>query len=215
MSRELNRARIKYMHHHVVRNLIRHLLRRDKSVFTRALSILILVSGLYYFADALLLPIYAIFVEDIGGDVQTAANAYAIFWLVAGFLTFAAGKFEDKMKESELSIAMSQFIIAAGFMLYYITTTPRMLYVVMVVLGIGNAIYWPAFHSVYSKHVDGKRANLQWGLYDGLSYIIPAGGAALGGYLVNLYGFDFIFLLMAGIAFVNGTLIVLLPRKWL
>ena len=201
--------------HQTLGNLLRHLFRRDRPMFSKAIMALLIVSGLYYFADALLLPIYAIFVEEIGGDIQTAANAYAIFWLTAGFLTFVAGKFEDKMKESELSIAMSQYILAAGFLLYYITTTPQMLYVVMVVLGIGNAIYWPAFHSVYGKHIDGKRSSMQWSLYDGLSYLIPAGGAVLGGYLVNTYGFDMVFLLMAGIAFVTGTFIVLLPRKLL
>ena len=176
---------------------------------------MLLISGLFIFADAMLLPVYAIFVEEIGGGVTTAANSYAVFWLTAGVLTFVAGKYESKMKESELSIALSMYIVGAAFILYYFTNTIEMLYAVMVVLGIGNAIYWPAFHSVYGKHVSKDKSAMQWGFYDGLTYIIPAAGAAIGGWIVSSYGFNVIFLIMAVLAFTAGTFVVLLPRKLL
>lgn len=182
-------------------------------IIGKPLMILILISGLFFFADAMLVPIYAIFVEGIGGGITTASNAYAIFWLTTGLLTFVAGRFENKMKESELAIACSQYIISAGYILYCFTDSTPMLYSVMVVLGIGTSIFWPAFHSIYSKHTNGADAAWQWSLYDGLAYIVPAVGAALGGYLVKLYGFDLIFIIMAAITFCIGTFIIILPRK--
>lgn len=184
-----------------------------KIAFNKALKALVLVSGLFMFADAMFIPIYAIFVEEIGGGITTAANAYSLFWLTAGLLTFVFGKIENKMKERELAIAWSQYIICVAYVLYYFTSTTTTLYMAMFVLGLGNALFWPAFHSLYSQHVDGKKSAWQWSFYDGLAYIVPAVGALVGGYLVKLYGFDLIFLLMAVLTFICGTFIILLPRK--
>jgi len=184
-----------------------------KPMVSKPLRALLLISSAFIFANAMFMPIYALFVEKIGGSITTASTAYAIFWLVAGVLTFIAGKIENKMKETELAIMLSQFIVCIGYILYYFTDTIFMLYIVMVILGIANAIFWPAFHCVYTKHVDGQKSAWQWSFYDGLTYIVPAIGAFIGGWLVKLYGFNVIFIIMAVIAFLNGIFIGILPRK--
>lgn len=186
--------------------------RRKKSINT-PIKALLIISSLFMFAYSMFSPIYAIFVKEIGGGISTASNTYAIFWLTAGILTFAAGKWENKLKETELAIMWSQFVLGAGYILYYFMDTLWMLYAVQLVMGIGTAIFWPAFHSVYTQHVDKGNSAWQWSLYDGLGYIVPAIAAALGGWLVTLYGFGFIFIIMAILSFVCGLFIFLLPRK--
>ena len=184
-----------------------------KFMFSRALRFLLLISSLFMFAFAMFSPIYAIFVEKIGGGITEASGAWAIFGITSGLLTFLAGKYENKMKETELAIAWSQFVVCIAYVLLYFTHTSHMLYLVMIILGIGEALYWPAFHAVYGKHVDGKKSTWQWSIYDGLAYIVPAFGAALGGWLVANYGFSLIFIIMAAISFACGVLIIFLPRR--
>ncbi len=184
-----------------------------KPSLNKALKMLLLISGLFMFAYAMLMPIYALFVEKIGGDVRAASIAYAIFWLVTGLLTFIAGRIENKMKRVELAIVCSQFIIALAYLFYYFIKSIPMLYLAMVVLGIGNAIFWPAFHSLYTRHVNAQRSAWQWGFYDGLTYLIPAVGAFIGGWLVKLYGFGLIFVIMAALSLLNGLFIIILPKK--
>jgi len=186
---------------------------QKRPLISKSLKSLLLISGFFTFAGSMFSPIYAIFVKEIGGDITTASSAYAVFWMTAGLLTLFAGKLEDKLKETELAIMVSQFVFGLAYILYYFTDTVSMLYLVQVVLGIGGAIFWPAFHSIYSSHIDGQKSNWQWGFYDSLSYIIPAIAALVGGYLVKLYGFDLIFLIMASLSFLNGIFILLLPRK--
>jgi len=182
-------------------------------LFSKALRFLLLISSLFMFAFAMFSPIYAIFVQKIGGGIIEASRAWAIFGITSGLLTFLAGKYENKMKETELAIAWSQFVICIAYVLLYFTHTLHMLYLAMIVLGIGQALFWPAFHAVYSKHVDGKKSTWQWSIYDGLAYIIPAFGSALGGWLVAHYGFSLIFIIMAAISFSCGVLIIFLPRR--
>lgn len=186
---------------------------KPKFFMNKALRSLIFISALFMFAFAMFSPIYAIFVEKIGGGIEVAANSWALFGLVAGVLTFLFGKFENKMKETELAIAWSQFVAGLAYVFLCFVDNSTMLYLAMIILGIAEALYWPAFHSVYAKHTDGKKSTVQWGVYDGLAYFIPALGSALGGYLVALYGFNFIFILMAGLSFLCGIFIIILPRK--
>ena len=197
-----------FHHHHIKRQKARETL-----LINPALKALLLISGLFMFAFAMFSPIYAIFVERVGGGIETAANSWAIFGLVAGVLTFITGKFENEMKDTELAIAWSQFVIGLGYVLLYFTQGVGMLYLVMIILGIGDALYWPAFHSTYSIHADGHKSTFQWGIYDGLAYFIPAIGSALGGWLVTQYGFGLIFIVMAALSFACGIYILFLPRK--
>ena len=52
-------------------------------------------------AGAMLGPIYALFVEEIGGNLLDASFAGGMFALAAGITTFISGKYSDKIKENE------------------------------------------------------------------------------------------------------------------
>lgn len=196
-------------HHHQ-----KHKLLNNQGKFINpAIRYLLLISALFMFAFAMFSPIYAIFVERVGGGIETAANSWALFGLVAGVLTFILGKYENQMKETELAIAWSQFVAGLVYVLLCFTDNVAMLYINMIILGLAEALYWPAFHSVYAKHTDGKKSTTQWGIYDGLAYFIPAIGSAIGGWLVAAYGFNLIFVIMALLSFFCGIMIILLPRK--
>ena len=49
----------------------------------RKLKILLFASALFMLAGGLFGPIYAVFVEEIGGDLLTAGGAYAAFSIAA------------------------------------------------------------------------------------------------------------------------------------
>ena len=88
-------------------------------MFDNALKILLITNSLVLVAGAMLGPIYAIFVERIGGDLMEAGIAGAIFALVAGLTTLWVGKISDKIRENELIVVVDYFIMGAAF-LYYI-----------------------------------------------------------------------------------------------
>jgi predicted MFS family arabinose efflux permease len=182
-------------------------------ILNKQVSILLLISGLATIAFAMFSPIYALFVKDIGGGITDASTAWAVFWLVAGILTLPAGRLINRMKEKELGIAWAQLFACIAYCLLYFTDTLTMLHISMVVIGISNAFFWPAFHSVFDKHADGKHMTMRWSLYDSLTYMIPAVGSFVGGIIVKFYGFDLLFLIMAGVSFLCGLMIVLLPRR--
>ena len=164
-------------------------------------------------AAAMLGPIYALFVEKVGGDLFDASLASGVFAFVAGVTTLISGKFSDKLKENEIVIAAGYATMGIGFLAYFWVESVGALFAVQAVIGLGEAIYSPAFDAVYSKHLNRARAGLQWGAWEAMNYFTAAIGAVVGGILVSRFGFSVLFLAMAGLCFFGAGYIFHLKRN--
>ncbi len=179
-----------------------------------ALKILLFADGLFLLAGAMLGPIYAIFVERIGGDILTAGTSFAIFSLVMGILILVFGKIEDIfLKETELWICLGYLIIAIGFFGYLHVTSPLHLFIVQIILGIGEAIQIPGYSAVYSRHLDHKKYAFQWGAWDSIRNFAAALGAIAGALIVTVFGFKPLFIIMGSLALAGSVIIYFTPRK--
>jgi len=162
----------------------------------RELKILTLASGLFIFAAGLFGPIYAVFVEDIGGDILTAGMSYSIFAIIAGVLTFLISRWEDHVKHKEKLVVIGYALATIGSLGYLFIKNPFDLYVVQSIFGISTAIRLPAFYGLYSKHLDHRKYVSEWGLWEGIAWIVTGVSAIIGSYLANIYGFRTLFIVM-------------------
>lgn len=183
-----------------------------KPIFNKALRILLSTNAMILIAAAMLIPIYALFVEKIGGSLMDASLAGGIFALTAGLTTLISGKYSDKVKENELIVVLGYSIMGVGFLLYIWVNSVVFLFLTQVVIGLGEAIYSPAFDAVYSKHLDGHKSGRQWGAWESMNYFTTAGGAVIGGGLVTLFGFHVLFIAMAALCFSSALYIYRLRR---
>ncbi|MBT4828894.1 MAG: MFS transporter [Candidatus Marinimicrobia bacterium] len=185
-----------------------------KKIFlNKALRILLATNAMIIVAAAMLGPIYALFVKDIGGDLLDASIAGGILALVAGITTLTSGKYSDKIKENELIIVLGYTIMGVGFLLYFWVNSVTFLFIVQAVIGFGEAIYAPAFDAVYSKHLDEHKSGTQWGVWESMNYFTHAMGAFLGGVLVTVFGFQSLFIIMAMLCFGSALYIFHLKRS--
>ncbi|RLI99439.1 MAG: hypothetical protein DRP06_03480 [Candidatus Aenigmatarchaeota archaeon] len=162
----------------------------------KELKILLLSSGLFMLAGGLFGPIYAVFVEEIGGDLMTAGTAYGTFAIAAGILMFFVGRWEDRVKHQEKLIVIGYGLNCLGYFGYLFIRNPMDLFLVQIIFGIGKAIETPAFDGVYSKHLDHGKFVSEWGLWDSTTYIAFGISATIGGFLASIYGFKVLFVIM-------------------
>lgn len=181
--------------------------------FNKALRILLSTNAMILMAAAMLGPIYALFVEKVGGDLMDASIAGGIFAFVAGLTTLVSGKYSDKIKENELIVILGYSIMGVGFLLYFWVSSIIFLFIVQAIIGLGEAIYSPAFDAVYSKHLDGHKSGTQWGAWESMNYFTTAVGAVVGGGLVTLFGFQTLFVIMAMLCFSSAIYIYHLKRS--
>lgn len=184
-----------------------------KLYFNKALKILLSTNALILMSGAMLGPIYALFVEQVGGDLMDASIAGGLFALAAGITTLISGKYSDTIKESELIVILGYVIIGFGFFLYIWVNSIIFLFVVQIIIGLGEAIYSPAFDALYSKHLDGHKSGSQWGAWESMNYFTTAVGAILGGGIVTIFGFQTLFIIMSILCFGSAIYIFQLNRK--
>jgi len=141
-------------------------------------------------------PLYAAFVDEIGGGLAVAGASYAVFTIVTGVFVFFISRWEDHVKHQERLIIVGRGMAAIAFFGYLLIKTPVHLFIVQGFLGIALAISSPAMQSVYSKHLDKGKFASQWGLWESLVSIIAGLAAIAGGFLAEAYGFRVLFWLM-------------------
>ena len=184
-----------------------------RRLFNKAIKILLVTNGFILIAGAMLGPIYALFVEKIGGDLLDASYAFGVFALAAGVTTFISGRYADRIKENELIVVLGYGIMGIGFLGYTLVNSIWSLLVIQIIVGLGEAIYAPAFDALYSKHLDDHKTGREWGLWEATNYFTTAFGAVAGGLLVTFLGFNAMFVTMGLLCFASAIYIFQLPRR--
>jgi len=187
--------------------------KNKENLFNRQLKILLITNSLVLVAGAMLGPIYALFVEDIGGDLLSASYSFGAFALAAGFVTLISGKYTDQVKEKKSIITIGYLLMSLGFFLYLAVNSIWMLLVVQVIIGFGEAIYAPALDSIYSAHISRRKSGRQWATWEALYYFTTFVGAIAGGLLISQFGFNPAFILMGFLALGSALYILFLPKK--
>jgi len=184
-----------------------------KLFFNRALKILLITNALIMVAAAMLGPIYALFVEEIGGNLLNASMAGGILAITGGITTLISGKYADKIKREEKIVGISYVLLAIGFILYTQVNSIYSLFAIQALIGFSGALYSPAFDKLYSKHITQKKAGREWGTWESMSYFTAAIGAPIGGLIVSNYGFNPLFVIMSSLCLISGIYILLLPKR--
>jgi len=160
------------------------------------LKILLVADAFMYLAAGMFEPIYAIFVEKIGGDILTASGAWAAFTFTSGFLIWLFGKWEDRVKHLEKMIFLGYALRSCAFLGYFFVANKFHLFAVQILLGIGLATSLPAYDALYSKLLSKGRFASEWGAWEGVYMMVSAAAAITGGAIANFFGFKALFLVM-------------------
>ncbi|MFA6252208.1 MAG: MFS transporter [Candidatus Paceibacterota bacterium] len=183
--------------------------------FNKQIKILLMTNGTILAATAMLGPIYARFVEKIGGSILDTSYAFCTYAFAAAITTLISGRYVDRLKENELVLVCGYIVMGLSFFGYMFVDSIWSLLLVQVLIGFGEAIYAPAFDALYSKHLDGRQAGREWGAWESIYYFMVSFGAITGGFLVVTFGFNAMFIIMGSLCLVSAVYILRLPRKML
>ena len=179
----------------------------------KAHKVLLVTNSIILLAGAMIGPIYALFVEDIGGDLLDASLAGAVFALAAGITVLVSGRWSDRVKDPELIVVLGYVVIGLGFLSLIWVDSIWTLLVVQAIIGFGEALYSPAYDVVYSQHLDKGSEGREWGLWEAMYYFSTTAGALIGGLIASYYGFTALFVIMMALSFCSALYVYLQPRK--
>lgn len=151
------------------------------------------------FAAGLFTPIYAIFVQDIGGNVLAAGIASSIFAITSGIFIYSLGRVRYFISHVPLFISIGYALLAIGMFGYLLVDTPQKLFLLEVLFGIAVGILEPSWDGLYSSRLSAHEATRAWSTYTGLQSIGTGVSALLGGFIVASFSFKVLFLMMGAI----------------
>lgn len=178
-----------------------------------ALKALFISNSIFVFASMLLGPLYAVYVEKIGGGVLLVSISSGVFYVsTAIFLIFMA-RWGDRVREKELMLMASYIIRAFAFLSLIYINSPLMLVAIQVIFGLGAALGTPTFGALFAEHTDRKEEVLEHSDWALVSHLVMALGTIVGGFVVTSLGFPFLFVTIAVLCFLSAGWILFTPRR--
>ena len=166
----------------------------------KALKILLFTDACFLFAAGLIGPIYAIFVEEIGGDILDAGWAWAVFMLTSGIVIFVLSRWENKVQHYEQMVIGGSALRSIALFSYLFVGSPAQLFMAQALLGLGQAVTVPAYDTLFTKSLDKGKEASQWGNWESMYYIVTAVSAVAGSAIAATFGFKVLFAAMFGIS---------------
>lgn len=167
--------------------------------FSKPTKILLLGGNIWYFAEGMLGPLFAVFADRIGGDILDITWAWAIYLIFAGLLYVVVGKITDRYDNAEKIMVAGYILNTICTFSFIIVSAPWHLFLVQAGLGISAALASPTWNALYAKHGDDNQRGFQWGVAGGVAQIITGIAVITGGYIVNFGSFTTLFIVMGTI----------------
>jgi len=162
----------------------------------RQIKILITANAFFLLAANAFAPLYAVFVQGITDKVYHVGAIWGTFVFSAGIFVLLFSKYENNLRYANYFLIGGFIIRAIGWAGYMVSTQVWHLYAVQIVLAIGAAMGSPSYSSLYTRYLTKKHYASDWGMDLSIGSILAGIAAFIGGFIVDLYGFNFLLITM-------------------
>lgn len=158
-------------------------------------KILLIAGFLCNFAENLMGPFYAIFVQKIGGSILTIGYSTTLYMIASGLLIILIGKLSDVLNKEWITVCgYSLFAISA--LGYLFISHPWQLFVLQIIAALGTACLASPLTALMAHNINKKHEGLQWALGRGGDQIVVGLAVFVGTFLVKYFGFTTLFIVM-------------------
>lgn len=183
----------------------------------KVIWLLIVSDILILSAFGLIGPIFAIFLKEgiAGGSLAAAGIASSIFFIVKSATQLPLSKFLDDRKDKLTFLIVGTFLIVAVPFIYTISPNVNYIYIAEAIYGLGAAMSYPAWFTLFTNHLDKKHQGWEWSVWGTGTGVGAAITAYLGAILAQNFGFNFVFYTVGIFSFIGMMLLFFLSKKYL
>ena len=129
---------------------------KDRGLYNmhKQLKLFLTANSFFVSAMGMFGPIYAIYVQKIGGDILATGTAWAIFMITSGVGIFFTGKILDSIKKDKPAIILGYTLESLVYLGYFFVSNVKQLFLIQILLGISQVILRPASDSFYTKYLE-------------------------------------------------------------
>ncbi|MDQ3076477.1 MAG: MFS transporter [bacterium] len=181
----------------------------------KALRTLLIYNGIFVLAYGLLGPLYAVYVQKLGGQIFIISLSWSVFLVASTLTTFIISRFGDRVQEQEYFLLAGFLLRAIVWIMYIFVPNIQFLIILQIILGIGDALGSPAFDSLVAEHLDKGRHIAEYSDMKILFNLSNALATIVGGVIASQLGFAYLFILMSILSMVSFFGILFKPRSLL
>jgi MFS family permease len=179
------------------------------------LKSLVIGNSFFIFGGSLIIPVYALFAEDIGAGVQLMGILFAVKFIANAVADLIIMHMPDNHERTVAIYRGSMVIRGFAWLCVGLFPSIPMLLAVQIVTGLAEGFGTPAFSTLMANSLDKGKHMKQWATWDLIKNPLIAAGGVLSGTVVNAYGFGAMFYMMGSLAIIAALIPVapLLPGK--
>jgi len=155
--------------------------------------------------------IFRVFIYDIGGSFTEVALISLIQGFFTIFLSPFWGALSDALKRRKIFIIAGSAFLALIAPLFLMARSITDYLIVFTVASFFSSMIYPCLNAILTENVESTRRGATLGLFFGLNAIGWTLGGFLSGYLADVLGMDFVFILaglVGGLGAVMGALLI-------
>jgi MFS family permease len=170
------------------------------------IKILLGASILIHSGVNFLSPIFAIYINKIGGTLIDAGVAIGIYAILKGIFYFIFKNIKEEKVSKKLMISGGYFIMFVGYFLYLFASAPVHIYFIQAILSIGETAITPSWSAVIAMSLEkGKERHIYSNFY-GYRSFFEGIAAIAGGLFAMKFGFSAVFIIMCVMALSSSVI---------
>ena len=156
-------------------------------------------------------PFYVLQVESLSGGMEKLGIAFSIMVFLQPLTSYFAGHFSDRLGRKPF-LFLTAYSAAIILFFYTVITETYQLYLLQGMFGIINGVDYTISASLLGDMTIKERRGKAIGKFNAIVSLSSAAGLALGGYMVKLYGLEFLFYL-ASIVVALSTILLFFTKE--
>ena len=167
----------------------------NKIIYILTTADIMMVSAL-----SLIMPLFAIFITEniTGAGIKTVGFFTGIYWISKSFFQIPIAWFLDKKdgeKDEFYAMVAGYCLLALVAFSYIKAEVVWHIYGLAVLTGLADALGVPSYLSIFSRHLDKFKENVEWTIRSIGVGLSAAAAGALAGIIVDKFGFNAVFVL--------------------
>ncbi len=164
---------------------------------------LIFSNSFFIFAGNLLVPLYALFINQLGFGAEVAGILFGTKFISAVLTQCVMLRLKDRVHLDYQLLKYNYLIRGLAWFSLVFFQNIYLLFLVEIFVGFSEAIGTPAYAALVSENLDKKRHISEWASLYFVSNITTAAASILSGFIVTLFGFPYLFFIMSSLAFTS------------
>lgn len=171
-----------------------------------ALKLLLYAYSTSTFSLGILAPVYAFFIQKLGGGILETAWSMALFSIVTGTITIVIYKIPASHTHRKELLVFGWFLWLLSVLMYCCMNSLFILYMSQFLGALGSALSGAAFDAEYS---DVAQENIldAWAMYEGFTSIASGVASIVAGVIAHYYGLHVLMVCMSLVAILSFGMI--------